>query len=198
LSGKRKAEQADVEVALVAAEARNHPIVRAAGALSELADQPPLITGCAAVCVVGVAIGNQRLARAGLRMLLAELLATAAKDMIKHRIDRSRPRSVIAGKPYRAEPGDEHESESNSFPSGHTAGAVAVARAFARDYPEHANTAYAIAAATGAVQVPRSAHYPVDVAAGAVIGLLSDYVVAAGGDLFTRLAAAAPAPRPAP
>ncbi len=186
LSKKRKAEQADVEVALVAAEARDHPVVRAAGAISELADQPPLISGCAAVCAVGLAIGDRRLARAGLRMLLAELVATGAKDLIKHRINRSRPRSVIAGKPYRAEPGNEDESESNSFPSGHTAGAVAVARAFARDYPEHAGKAYAAAVAIGAVQVPRSAHYPADVAAGAVIGLLSDFVVAAAGSSFSR------------
>lgn len=172
-----QAEHADVKTAVVASEARGNPLVRGLGALSELADQPPLITACTAVLAAGLVLRNRRLARAGLRMLLAELVATKAKTIVKNRVDRTRPRAVVAGRDYAAEPGDEHDSEMSSFPSGHTAGAVAVARAFARDYPDHAGTAYAIAAAVGIVQVPRSAHYPSDVTAGAAIGFVSEAAV---------------------
>ena len=65
-------------------------------------------------------------------------------------------------------PGGDHRPEADSFPSGHTAGAVPVARALARDYPEHAVMAYAVAGAAAVVQIPRCKHYPTDFAAGAV------------------------------
>ena len=44
----------------------------------------------------------------------------------------------------------------SSFPSGHTADAVAAARAIARVYPQARGPAYAAAAAVGAIQIPRS------------------------------------------
>lgn len=172
-----QAEQTDVAVAMAAAPARGTLLVRGIGLLSEAADQPPLISACAAVAAAGLLARNPRLARAGTRMLLAELLATQIKGMIKARIDRTRPKVVAEGRDYRAEPGNDESHELNSFPSGHTAGAVAVARAFARIYPDRAGTAYALAATVGIVQVPRSKHYPSDVAAGAVIGVVSELAI---------------------
>jgi membrane-associated phospholipid phosphatase len=170
-------EKADIAVARAAAPMRRHKAVKALGWVSEAADQPPLMTLCAATLAAGLIMRKGRLARAGARMLAAEVVATQIKSLIKHRIDRTRPRVVTDGGRYQAHKGHDHASEMNSFPSGHTAGAVAVARAYARDYPEHSTGAYAAAAGVGAIQIPRSAHYPTDIAAGAVIGVLAEALV---------------------
>jgi membrane-associated phospholipid phosphatase len=159
--------------------------VRALGAFAGLGDQPPMRILCGSVIAVGLIGGDRRLARAGLRMLAAHTLATLAKDFVKNRIDRTRPRSKQkAGKDHRPRPGTKKAKEETSFPSGHSAGAVAVARAFARDYPEHGVPALAAGAALSLAQIPRCAHYPSDVGAGIAIGLVSEAAV----DIAFRLA----------
>lgn len=183
-----KAEKADIAVGDAVAPGRNSLFVKAAGRVSELADQPPLITICAATFAAGLILGNGRLARAGGRMLAAELLATKMKSAVKHRIDRSRPFVRANGGAYKAEKGHDHASAMNSFPSGHTAGAVAVARAYAREYPARAPAAYGIAAATGAIQIPRGKHYPSDVLAGLMIGLAAEAGVYLAERLISRVA----------
>jgi membrane-associated phospholipid phosphatase len=175
-------EQADVEVAKAVAPYRNSRTVRALGQLSELADQPPLIAICSATLAWGLLSGNRRLARAGARMLAAELAATAIKSVVKRSVDRTRPKLLVEEGRYELSAGTASEGPINSFPSGHTAGAVTVARAFARDYPEHTTAAYAIAAAAAAIQVPRCTHYPTDIAAGTVVGWVAEIAVSAALD----------------
>jgi membrane-associated phospholipid phosphatase len=172
-------ERADVEVTKAVAPFRHSIAIRAAGQLSELADQPPLISICAATLALGLFSGDRRLARAGGRMLAAELLATAIKSAVKKSIDRTRPKVLVDEGRYRMEPGSTNAHPINSFPSGHTAGAVTVARAFARDYPEHAGIAYTAAAAAALVQIPRCTHYPSDLAAGAAVGIVAELAVSA-------------------
>ena len=170
-------EKADIAVAHATAPLRDTGAVRALGKASEIADQPPLITLCATTFAAGLILRDGRLARAGGRMLAAVLVATKLKSLIKHRVDRTRPHVIADGGRYRAQKGHDHASAMNSFPSGHTAGAVAVARAFAREYPERAVEAYGAAVAIGAIQIPRSKHYPSDVAAGAIVGLVAETAV---------------------
>lgn len=172
-----KVERAEVRAAKAAAPARETLPVRLLGAASELADQPPLIAICAATLAIGLAVRDRRLARTGARMLAAELVATGLKSFVKHRVDRARPHVVAEGGDYVAEPGHSHDGAYNSFPSGHTAGAVAVARAVARDYPDHRAAAYTVAAAVAAIQIPRCRHYPSDLAAGAAIGVAAEAAV---------------------
>lgn len=167
-------EQADVAVTQAVAPYRKTVVVRALGTLSELADQPQLFTICVGTAVLGLATGNRRLARTGLRMFAAELLATALKTAVKRSVDRTRPKLLVEEGRYEMRPGNRHGSPINSFPSGHTAGAVSVARAFARDYPEHGTAVYGAAAAVAAIQIPRCRHYPTDLAAGAAIGLVAE------------------------
>jgi membrane-associated phospholipid phosphatase len=151
------------------------------GRFASLGDQPPLRTLCAAVIAAGVAGGNRRLARAGVRMLVAHTLATLAKDFVKERVDRTRPRSKgDRDKDHVPRPGRHTAKEETSFPSGHSAGAAAVARAFARDYPEYSAPAYAAGAALALAQIPRCAHYPTDVGAGLAIGLAAEAIVDIG------------------
>lgn len=171
-------EQADLSAAHHAGQWRDHPVVKALGWLSEAADQPQLYALSAGTIAFGVLSGNGRLARTGVRMFAAEWLATKAKTIVKHRVDRTRPHVPADGGRYRMEQGHSHDKALNSFPSGHTAGAVAVARAYASEYPEHAGRAAALAIFAGAIQIPRSMHFPTDVGAGAAIGLAAGSLVA--------------------
>ena len=186
-----KIEAADRSVAEAVAPTRRTPVVRGLGWLSEVADQPQLISICAGTLVAGLLAGNARLARAGGAMLAAELLATKLKSAIKHRVDRTRPRVVDDGGDYAMRRGKSHASAFNSFPSGHTAGAVTVARAFAREYPEHRAAAYGAAFAVAIVQIPRCQHYPSDLAVGALIGIAAEEAVHLAGAGLGRIAAAA-------
>src|SRR5687767_6312717 len=63
-------------------------------AIGQLGDQPQLRTISAVVVGAGLLTANRRLVRAGVRMLLAHEIATLAKDVIKRRIDRTRPHSA--------------------------------------------------------------------------------------------------------
>jgi undecaprenyl-diphosphatase len=149
--------------------------VRILDHVADLGDQPQLRLLCGSVIAVGLFGGDRRLAGAGLRMLAAHTLATFAKDLVKRRVDRTRPRSAQKpGKDHKPRPGSAFTKEENSFPSGHSAGAAAVARAFARAYPEQAWPAGAAAGLIALGQIPRCAHYPTDVGAGLAIGLAAE------------------------
>lgn len=146
-------EKADVAVVEAVAPARDTLVVRALGALSELSDQPPLIALSAGTFAVGLLLGRRRLAETGGRMLAAHLLATAIKSAIKARVVRTRPHLLVEEGDYRMHAGDENDHPVNSFPSGHTAGAVAVARAVVRGHPERRALAYPLAAGAALVQI---------------------------------------------
>ncbi|UAK25677.1 phosphatase PAP2 family protein [Sphingomonas nostoxanthinifaciens] len=175
---RHSVEKADLRLARSAAGWRDHPVVRALGRVSELADQPQLYTLSAATAVLGIVGGDAKLMRAGIRMLAAEWLATKAKSFLKHHIDRTRPHVPVDGGPYRFEQGKSHDTELNSFPSGHTAGAVAVARAYTSEYPEHLTIATTLAIGIGLIQLPRGKHYLTDIGVGAAIGLGAGAIVA--------------------
>lgn len=169
--------RADRTAARKASAAKDTGAMRAAAAIGEMADQPPLIALGAATLVLGLATRRPRVADAGGRMLASHLLATAIKTIVKRSVDRTRPHSVKDGHGYRLESGDSASHHYSSFPSGHTAGAVAVARAAARVWPDRAPELAATAAGVGALQLPIGKHYATDVAAGAAIGLLSEALI---------------------
>lgn len=177
MTGRSAVEQLDRRATNGIASARAHPLTKLLGGISEIADQPPLIALSATVLAAGLMLRRRRLAEAGGRMLAAELVATALKSAIKNRIDRTRPHVEADGGRYRAEQGDSDESALNSFPSGHTAGAVAVSRAIGRVYPAARWPALTAAGAIASIQLPRLKHYPTDLAAGAAIGLVADAIV---------------------
>lgn len=170
---------AAVEVDSAALEAvlpfRKSAPIRALSTFSELGDQPPMLAISGAVLALGLLRRDPRMTRAGGRMIVSHLLATGAKDFVKHRVDRKRP-NAIAAKGGSAMPqlGDSRDKEDTSFPSGHSAGAMAVARAFGREYPEYQAAAIAAAGVIAVAQIPRCAHYPTDVGAGLAIGLVAE------------------------
>ena len=149
--------------------------VRMLEPVADFGDQPQMRMLCGAVVLAGLLRRDEKLAGTGLKMLAAHSVATWTKDFVKHRVDRTRPRSMDRpGKDHVPEPGRDTAKEETSFPSGHSAGAAAVARAFARAYPEHSLPAHAAGAALSLAQIPRCAHYPTDVGAGIGIGVIAE------------------------
>jgi membrane-associated phospholipid phosphatase len=170
-------EEADLAVAEQAAEVRHHPVTRALAQLSEVADQPPMLAVGALVLAGGVASGRWRAAQAGGRLLASVAVATAVKSAVKRLVVRTRPHVLADGGSYETGWLGAVDGPHSSFPSGHTADAVAAARAVARVYPEVLIPAYAAAAAVAAIQIPRCAHYPSDVTAGALVGVAAEALV---------------------
>lgn len=173
----RQVEAVDIAVAREAADLQKRPLIKLLGQASEMADQPPLAAISIATLAAGLLLRRPRLAIAGARMLAAHGVATAIKGQVKRTVDRTRPYVLAEEQRYIVRKGQEKDTRYNSFPSGHTAGAVAVAQAIARTHPPAALPARLWAAAIAAIQIPRCAHYPSDVAAGALIGLAGDGIV---------------------
>lgn len=170
-------EKADMALVEAAADNKHNPLAKAVGAIGHLGDQPPMLAASALLLAAGVLAKERRMIRAGARMISAELVTIVIKDLVKRSVTRTRPHVLLEEGRYERRPGGPHEGKYNSFPSGHTAGAVAVARALAREYPAAKVPAYAFAAAVAVGQVPNAAHYPTDVGAGALVGLVSELIV---------------------
>src|SRR6476469_2109802 len=158
--------------------AKSRPM-KALGFVSKLGDQPELRLISGGMLLAGILGGNDRLTRAGARMLIAHEAATLGKDAIKGQIDRTRPRSARNRHEKKPRKGKHLSKELTSFPSGHSAGGIAVARAFSREYPEYGAAALGAAAAIAVLQVPRCAHYPSDVVAGVAIGVVAEAMTSA-------------------
>jgi len=170
-------EQADLAVAGTLLPLSGALVVRAIGAISDLSDQEPLYAASAAVIGTGAILRDERTLQTGLRLLATHLFATALRGVIKQTVDRTRPIAAAERGEYELGPGDRHESDFNSFPSGHTAGAVAIALVIARRYPGARGPALGLAAASAAAQVLRSKHYLTDVVAGAAIGWAAEEIL---------------------
>ncbi len=151
--------------------------VKAIGWASEVGDQPQLLTLCGGVLAYGLIRGRPDLTRAGARMIASHLLATAMKNFIKHRVDRKRPFAVSSKEDLKPKPGRNSSKEETSFPSGHSAGAMAVAQALSREVPAARAGAMAGAGFIALAQIPRCAHYLSDIGAGLAIGWLAEQAV---------------------
>jgi membrane-associated phospholipid phosphatase len=167
------------------AKHRDTPLVKATGVLAELGDQPQMIATSVATAVIGLALKRPDLVRGGVRMLAAHLVATAVKTAIKHSVDRARPEKAIDDGDATFEPGESRDHDMTSFPSGHTAGAVAVAIAMSRDVDGAAAPAALIATGIAAAQPVTGSHYLTDLVAGAAVGWISEALVSA---VFDRVA----------
>ncbi|WP_019517077.1 phosphatase PAP2 family protein [Sphingomonas sp. Mn802worker] len=163
-------------------------LVRTLTPLAKLADERPLMLLSGATMVAGVAAGNARVARMGARMLTAHLFANAAKTVLKSSVDRLRPNAVDEEPEIKPGSGTDDGAE-NAFPSGHTAGAIAVAQAVAHELPALGTSARILATVAGATQVPRGAHYLTDVLSGAAVGWVSERAAGHVLDRLTRVVA---------
>ena len=180
-------EQAEVDLTRDLARYRDHALLKRLEPLSKAADQPPMLAAAGAALAAGLVFGRPRIAEAGARMLAAVLLATAVKSAVKRAVTRTRPHVVLDEGHYESDAGGSDDKGEQSFPSGHTADAVAAARAVVRAYPSSAPLAYGLAAGVAALQPARAKHFPTDVAAGALIGLAAEAVTAFAAARLLRL-----------
>jgi len=161
--------------------------VRALTPLAKATDEPPLLALGLGTLAIGAVLRRPALARSGARMVASHLLATGLKTVLKASVDRARPN--VAGTD--AVPRKGHGTDDtnfNAFPSGHTAGAVAVAQSVAHEAPAIGGVAKLAAGTAGVAQVARGAHYGSDVVAGAVIGWLAERVAGWAIDAGERFA----------
>ena len=103
-------------------------ITRALTPVAKATDEPPLLALGIGTLALGAALRRPALARSGARMLASHLIATGLKTVMKASVDRVRPNAARDGSEIGAGHGTD-DSSRNAFPSGHAAGAVAVARA---------------------------------------------------------------------
>ncbi|MFJ9742052.1 phosphatase PAP2 family protein [Streptomyces sp. NPDC101166] len=138
-------------------------------AVEETAESTKLWCGAAAAMAWLGGWRGRKAAGTGLgALVMAQLISNG---LCKQLADRPRP-------PKEWFPHHEVEDrpDSSSFPSGHTAAAVAFTAAVAPTWPA-AGAACAVPAAMLALErVQSGAHYPSDVAAGAAIGLASAWL----------------------
>lgn len=198
LTGMGKTKQAkrvaNAEHEMVGKVARNRERrpVALLGKMSEVADQPPLVAISLVTIAAGAILRRGHVVRTGTRMLIAHALATGAKTILKTSIDRTRPAKALADGEHQAGAGSgASDTALNSFPSGHTAGAVSIAQAVAHTTPSLAIPIRVAAAAIAAIQLPKGKHYPSDVAAGAALGWaaerLSGVLITAGERTLGRM-----------
>lgn len=181
------AETADIAVAKAAAlDPRSTP-ARLIDGFGSLGDQEPMTAASATMLVCGVAFRDRRMVRAGVRMLAALGLATLIKSAIKNNVDRTRPGEVIEKRRYRLKPGASKEGHLRSMPSGHSAGAAAVLRAAARDYPDASTPLIGGAVGIAAAQLPARNHFLTDVTAGVALGLACEKIVSLAIDRVDRV-----------
>lgn len=118
-----------------------------------------------AACLVGLAIPTLRFAAA--HTAVALLVAFLISQIIKRSVSRERPAEATSGRTV-IDPPDRF-----SFPSGHSAAAMAVAAMYALTFPSVGIWLLPLAALVGYSRVALGVHYPLDVIAGQGIALLT-------------------------
>ena len=148
------------------------PIVRSLGIIAYLASNG---VGVLAVLIGLVALRRTRMRNLP-RVIVASLGAGLIADIVKLCVWRDRPHSIdlstatFSSTFHGALPFLSAGSRGQSFPSGHAATAIGLATIASLKYPRGRWLFLLIAAAAAVWRVIVHAHFPTDVAAGAMIG----------------------------
>ena len=120
---------------------------------------------------------RNQLTEIGVRGLLAQLGITAATQLLKHLIGRPRPRFAHSDE---FSLGPSLATGFDSFPSGHAANAFGAATVLAWFFPAVRVPLYLVAGLVAVSRVLRGSHFPTDVLAGAVLGVVIGSAVVVG------------------
>ena len=170
-------ESLDIALGVGLARCKDTRTVRTIGTLSEVGAWEMLFAASAVTLAVGVARRQPRTIAVGRHMLGAGILASLVKTTVKRLVHRSRPNVVMETGRYDRGWFGPNDGPRQSFPSGHAAVSVAVARAVGRACPEARGAAEVWAGLIVVAQVLRGAHYPSDVVVGSLIGLAAEAAV---------------------
>jgi undecaprenyl-diphosphatase len=156
------------------------PWLRRVGAgVEEAAEHTKIWWGAAVAMAAAGGWRGRKAAAAGVAaMTAAEVLSNGVAKQLCER--RRPPREWVPPEDLRDRP------DSSSFPSGHTAAAVAFSGAVASAWPAVGAACGAVAVLVGAQRLRSGAHYPADVAAGVAIGLAGAALARAAPRLLAR------------
>ena len=168
-----EAERLDVAVYAAIAHTSTPALDRAMSRLSRAADYSRLSLGSAAVLAVVGGRDGRRAAVIGLASVA--VTATVANLIAKPLGRRRRPDRIAQEVPLARQV---RMPVSSSFPSGHTAAAFAFATGVGHVSPAAAAPLRALAALVAYSRVHTGVHYPGDVAAGSLLGIVLAEVTA--------------------
>lgn len=169
-------EQSDIELGEKLASKRNDPVVRSASKVGKLGDQEPLYAGSLVTLIYALATCRLRLAIAAIAVLAGVAAADAGKTVAKRSVHRTRPHVTMDDHRYESGAGGSEQEPEQSFPSGHVACTAAAARALSRHYPASSPWGALATIIIASARLAKGAHWPLDVAAGLVIGLVAEKV----------------------
>jgi len=126
-----------------------------------------LIIGALLLCLIGKYV-NRKFYNVGMSLLIGLVTSGIVVQIVKHLIGRARPRItdslVIIGPTFRG--------SYDSFPSGHTAMAFCLACILSRSFPAYRILFYLFAVLEGLARIDGTSHFPSDVLAGAIVGIV--------------------------
>lgn len=173
-----KAESKDVKLgAAIASSHRHKRWAKCADMVAKLGDQEPLYAVGVALLLGGLLTRRTALCGTGLSILGRVAVADILKRLVKRNVKRTRPEELLDKGRYEREAGGGDERSEQSFPSGHVACTLAAAAAVTRRHPRLAPAALTFTGLVGVARIAKGEHWPSDVAAGMVVGVISDFVV---------------------
>jgi membrane-associated phospholipid phosphatase len=145
-----------------------HLFLEAVDPIMDVASHGSTLIAAALVLYLAGRRLSGRYREAGRYLIIGFLTAGVAAQGLKHLIGKARPRLtegfVVIGPSFR--------SGYDSFPSGHTTVAFCFAYILSEYFPRYRVLFYLFAAATAFERVEDASHFPSDVIAGALLGLL--------------------------
>jgi len=153
-------------------------VINRIGDVVALAGQGLILAGLfVGMAVVGWWLGQDRIKEIGVRGVIALVLVSVVVQLLKHLIGRPRPRFAHADEIIL---GPSLLSGLDSFPSGHAINIFACAAVLGWFLPNLAASLFVLGGLVAISRVLRGSHFPTDVYAGSVLGLIIGTLVAAG------------------
>lgn len=122
--------------------------------------------------ILTIVLGKGKVRQMGFEILVTLIISQSIVYSLKMILSRERPYKII-----------EHlntfgiEMKNYSFPSGHTSASFSIATIVSLNYSELAVYIFILAAVVSISRIYLGVHYPTDVLAGIILGVLTSYVV---------------------